>query len=263
MSVDFENNRKLFFAAVARCRRGKMNDVWKVKNAEEEVVEGKEAVLEQWRGYFEELLNEGGEDGLETESDREWRRKVGRRVKLFSGIVRRRRMGKRAGKVKGEEVKRALGRLKSGKAGGVCGLVNELLVFGGESMVESLRLLFSRCWKAGQVPREWREGMVVPIYKKGDPLECSNYRGITLLSVVGKVFASVLRERVTRIVGLQVEQAGFQEGRSCMEQVWVLQRVLEERARQGQKTFCHLLMYRKRMTESGGRGCGRGFGQLG
>ena len=39
-------------------------------------------------------------------------------------------------------------------------------------------------------------------------------------------------------MGLQVEQAGFQEGRSCMEQVWVLQRVLEERARQGQKTFC-------------------------
>ena len=57
-------------------------------------------------------------------------------------------------------------------------------------MVCLLEQLFSVIWREELVPRQWREGIIVNLFKKGGP---GNYRGITLLSVVGKVFCKILK----------------------------------------------------------------------
>ena len=54
-------------------------------------------------------------------------------------------------------------------------------------MVDLLEQLFSVIWQEEIVPRQWREGLIVNIFKKGDREDPANYRGITLLSVVGSV----------------------------------------------------------------------------
>ena len=55
-------------------------------------------------------------------------------------------------------------------------------------------------FKSGVVPEDWRSAVVVPLYKgKGERSECKNYRGISLLSVVGKIYARVLVDRVRRV----------------------------------------------------------------
>ncbi|KAI3360255.1 hypothetical protein L3Q82_014564, partial [Scortum barcoo] len=79
------------------------------------------------------------------------------------------------------------------------------------------------------VPLEWQTGVVVPLFKKGDRRVCSNYRGITLLSLPGKVYARVLERRIWPIVDPQIqeEQCGFRPGRGTLDQLYTLHRVLE------------------------------------
>ena len=70
--------------------------------------------------------------------------------------------------------------------------MGELLKYGGSGTVDLLEQLFSVIWQEEIVPRQWRDGLIVNIFKKGDRENPGNYRGITLLSVVGKVFVRFL-----------------------------------------------------------------------
>uniref|UniRef100_A0A7N8Y8H8 Reverse transcriptase domain-containing protein n=1 Tax=Mastacembelus armatus TaxID=205130 RepID=A0A7N8Y8H8_9TELE len=75
----------------------------------------------------------------------------------------------------------------------------------------------------------WQTRVVVPLFKKGDRRVCSNYRGITLLSFPGKVYARVLERRIRPVVEprIQEEQCGFCPGRGTLDQLYTLSRVLE------------------------------------
>ena len=68
--------------------------------------------------------------------------------------------------------------IKKRKTGGSDGLVGELLKYGGSGMVCLLEQLFSVVWHEQTVPRQWREGLIVNLFKKGDRKNPSNYRGI-------------------------------------------------------------------------------------
>ncbi|KAK0156417.1 Craniofacial development protein 2 [Merluccius polli] len=78
------------------------------------------------------------------------------------------------------------------------------------------------------VPLDWQTAVVVPLFKKGDR-RVSNYRGITLLSLPGKVYSGVLERRVRRIVEprIQEEQCGFHPGRGTVDQLYTFCRILE------------------------------------
>ena len=67
-------------------------------------------------------------------------------------------------------------------------IVGEYLKSGGESVIEWLLRICNGCFREGVVPKEWKSACIVPLFKgKGELLECANYGGINLLSVVGKV----------------------------------------------------------------------------
>ena len=75
----------------------------------------------------------------------------------------------------------------------------------------------------GYFPESWSEGHIVPIFKSGDQSEASNYRGITLLSTLGKLFTRILNNRLTiwaEEYNVYVEaQAGFRKGMSTVDNV--------------------------------------------
>ena len=76
--------------------------------------------------------------------------------------------------------------------------------------------------------------MIVPLYKgKGKMTECSNYRCITLLSVVGKIYAGILVERVCKVTEGLIEdkQGGFRTGKGCIDQIFT-QKQIDEKARE-------------------------------
>ena len=58
--------------------------------------------------------------------------------------------------------------------------------------------LYALIWKEECVPMKWREGLIVSLFKKGDKEDPGNYRGITLLSVVGKVFCKIVNDRLVQ-----------------------------------------------------------------
>merc|ERR1712035_290651 len=124
--------------------------------------------------------------------------------------------------IKREEVEKALKGMRMGKAPGLDGCHVECLSKGGGAMVDWLVRLLNVCFREGRVPSDWRSACVVPLYKgKGDKYECSSYRGISLLSIVGKVYERVLIERIRKgteeVIG--EEQCGFRRGRGCVDQV--------------------------------------------
>ena len=83
----------------------------------------------------------------------------------------------------------------------------------------------SRC--SGREPKDW---VIVPIHNKGDRSECTNYRGISLLSLPGKLYAKCLEERCREIIEPELDdtQCGFRPGGSTTEQIFTLQQIFEK-----------------------------------
>jgi len=75
----------------------------------------------------------------------------------------------------------------------------------------------------------WKKGLIVKIFKKGDLQDCNNWRGVTLLPVIRKIFCRMLLKRIKRGVDkkLRKEQAGFRSKRSTTEQIFILRNILE------------------------------------
>ncbi|KAK6032379.1 reverse transcriptase [Ostertagia ostertagi] len=113
-----------------------------------------------------------------------------------------------------EEVRAAVMSLKNRKAAGVDNVTAEAIKAGGEVLVQRLHRLMCRVWQTEVVPTTWKRSIIVPIHKKGDITECKNYRGISLLSVVGKVFTKIINARLQlhRRSLCRPEQAGFCPG---------------------------------------------------
>ena len=107
-------------------------------------------------------------------------------------------------------------------------------------MVDLLHQLFKVVWHEETVPKQWREGLIVNLFKKGDKEDPGNYRGITLLSVVGKVFCKVINNRLVQYLDcggkLHEGQTGFRVGRSCMDNAYVLNEVVQGRLKEGKVT---------------------------
>ena len=80
------------------------------------------------------------------------------------------------------------------------------------------------------VPADWRKAQNVPVDKKGSRTQCKNYQGIRLLSVLRKVYATVLDKRIRAITEEKVleEQGAFQRKRSCIDQIFTV-RQLEDK----------------------------------
>ena len=91
-----------------------------------------------------------------------------------------------------------------------------LLKYGGSGMVDLLQPVI---WREEIVPPQWREGLIVNLFKKGDKEDPGNYRGLTLLSVVGKVFCKILNDRLVQHLD---EGQHYMKGKLALERKGVV-----------------------------------------
>jgi hypothetical protein len=86
-------------------------------------------------------------------------------------------------------------------------------------------------WNKEELPHQWKEPTVVPIHKEGDKTDCSNYRGISLLSTSYKILSNILLTRLTpyadEIIG--DHHCGFQCNRSATDQIFYIQQILDNK----------------------------------
>jgi hypothetical protein len=149
-----------------------------------------------------------------------------------------------------EEVKDGIKRMQRNKACGVDDIPNEVFMEGGEEFVKLVHMVLSFIWVSEEVPSDWTKGLVTPLFKDGDRHDTDNYRGITLLCTMGKLFGSILNARLATFCErpnphapdagprLADEQGGFRATRGCPDQVFALTEVLRKRKAAGKATYC-------------------------
>ncbi|KAK3543841.1 hypothetical protein QTP70_030074, partial [Hemibagrus guttatus] len=211
-----EREKDLYRLARQRDRDGKdVQQVRVIKDRDGRVLTSEESVQRRWKEYFEELMNE--------ENERE------KRVEGVNSVEQK------VAKIRKDEVRKALKRMKSGKAVGPDDILVEVWKCLGEAAVEFLISLFNRVLESERMPEEWRRSVLVPIFKnKGDVQSCSNYRGIKLMSHTMKLWERVVEARLRKVVEICEQQYGFMPRKSTTDAIFAL-RILMEKYRDGQR----------------------------
>lgn len=146
-----------------------------------------------------------------------------------------------------EEMESILNSFHNNKTPGNDGLNMELFKYAPLEIKHRLLHIINLCWTTFQIPDEWKEAVVTPIFKKGDRWNCNNYRGISILNAAYKVYAKIICRRLNTIseYKLREEQCGFRKGRSCSDCVYVAQQIIQKRREFNLPTYMMFVDYEK------------------
>ena len=137
------------------------------------------------------------------------------------------------------QVKWALGSITENKASGGDGIPVQLFQILKDYAVKVLHSICQQIWKMQQWAQDWKRSVFIPISKKGNAKECSNYCTIALISHTSKVMFKILQARLQQYVNCELPdvQVGFRKGRGTRDQItnnhWII-----EKAREFQKNIC-------------------------
>ena len=182
------------------------------------LVSGKKEMQARWIEHFREVLNsEEPTDPITIEDESEF--ELGGLIEEI--VITEPTIG---------EIKAAIERLKNGKSPGVDSITAELLKAHKELSAAKVHQLLEKVWKHEKIPDKWKRGLIIKLPKKGNLKECKNWRGITLLSVVGKILGRIVIDRIRNGVDIRLrnEQAGYRKGRGTTEQIFILRNIVEQ-----------------------------------
>ena len=119
------------------------------------------------------------------------------------------------------EVKWGLESITTNKASGGDGIPVELFQILKDDAVKVLHSIWQQIWKTQQWPQDWKRSVLIPIPKKDNAKECSNYRTIALISRASKVMLKILQARLQQYVNHEFPdiQAGFRKGKGTRDQI--------------------------------------------
>ena len=185
--------------------------------------------MERWAEHFEELLNRPAPPNPPTVPE------ASQDLNIDCSVPTK------------EEIIRAIKKTKNGKAAGPDSIPPEALKADVETIAMILLPLFEKIWREEQIPTDWKEGHIIKLPKKGDLTNCDNYRGITLLSIPGKIFNRILLERMRDAVDAELRdnQAGFRSNRSCTDQITTLRIIMEQSLEWNSPLYINFVDFRK------------------
>ena len=222
-----------------------------VTNAEGKCVSEPAAVKEEWRGYFQNLLNpklvptvvptNGVSDPLEGCGH-------SHAQDLDSEHAQDLDPEELNGDISIEEVRAAIFANSDNKSPGIDGIKPAFIK--NEACVRFIHSLCNHCFKTGTVPKAWLKAVIKPIPKKdkGSTLP-SEYRGISLQSFVAKTYCRILNTRLREYLeindALNDEQNGFRTNRCCQDHILTLTSIIENRMLGKQDTFACFIDFKK------------------
>ena len=131
-----------------------------------------------------------------------------------------------------EEILNSIKKLKESKSAGPDDIPPGIFIHSQSIILPLLTKLFNRLFDRGEFPDSWSRAKIVPLHKKGDKNLASNYRGISLLNIFGKLYTSVLNRRLTFFLNVFDKitecQAGFRHGYSTIDNAFILQAVIDK-----------------------------------
>ena len=217
--LDTEEGKKNVFR-IAKQMANERQDVVGVnclKDSAGKVVIDSKGIKKTWKDYMEKLMNE----------ENDWDKDV--------------LCDKTEGpccKISSEEVEKAIKKMKIGKAAGPSGVVSEMIKAADGIGVAWLTDLCNSIVKEGRIPEDWKNSLLVPVYKgKGDPLECGSYRGIKLLEQAMKVIERVFETRIRKQVKVNDMQFGFMPGKGTTDAIFVVRQMQERHYEKRKKLY--------------------------
>ena len=131
------------------------------------------------------------------------------------------------------EVKWALGSITKTKASGGDGIAVELFQILKADAMKVLHSICQQIWKTQQWPQDWKRSVFIPIPKKGNARECSNYHTVALISQASKVMLKILQARLQQYMNCELPdvQSGLRKGRGTRDQIanihWIIEKARE------------------------------------
>ena len=172
------------------------------------LITDKDKILERWAEHFDNVLNRPSNINDEA-------------IERLPQIPINETLGALPTQ---EEIQKATHQLSNGKAPGQDSIPAEIYQAGGIALTDKLLQLFQLIWQSETVPQDLKDALIIHLYKgKGDRQVCDNHRGITLLSIAGKILARVLLNRLTAHLeqGLLPEShCGFRKERGTIDMVF-------------------------------------------
>jgi hypothetical protein len=185
--------------------------------------------LEHWTEHFIEVLNSEGSEADHTPLHSSPELQISTRPPSKKVILQ------------------AINKMKNGKAAGADIIPAEVLKVEPIVSADTLYTLFLNMWNEGSLSSDWKEGIIVKIPNKGDLSNCSNWRGITLLATLSKIFNRIMELLEKKI---RMKQAGFRPNWSC-----VTLRVITEQSLEFQSPLFLLFVEYSRAFDSVQRRC--------
>ena len=238
--LDSENPKKFWEQIKKLGPKKSKNLPMQVYDPNGALISDTETVLHVWKQEFSNLYNVPDDSGSDFDND------------FYERIKHEKRNMERHydqypehsdlnNDVSIQEVNNATRRLKDDKATGCDEIPNEILK--RENLSPILRKFMNVCFVHGVTPTVWQQAIISPIPKSSskDPYVPLNYRGISLLSCVYKLYSSIINKRLVKHLEsndlIVDEQNGFRAGRSCLDHVYVLSSIIRNRQSQGLPTF--------------------------
>jgi hypothetical protein len=201
-----------------------------IKKKNGDVCMGPEETLFRWREHFEGVLNVESVFNAEKTIDQLPQREVMHELDEPPSF---------------EEIQKAVMSLGYNRTSGDNGILAELLKFScprtshpqelddgmtEEGFLKWLAPFFAKVWECGHTPQAWRDAVIVALPKKGDLSSCDNWRGISLLDVIGKMFARVMQNRLQKLASIVLpdSQCGFRNGRGCLDMIFSIRQLFEK-----------------------------------
>jgi len=182
----------------------------KFRTSEKESVHLQMIPIDRWVQYYEDVLTEnqpeyeGTKNISPTQTDKD--------------IV----------EVSEERVRKAVRELKNGKSCGPEGVYAEILKHGTDKLIKMLTWVINRCLNGEEDLQQWKVAYISSIHKKGSKKDCANYSGISVTSVMSRLYGKILGD-LTEEENKYEEQSGFQTGRSCTDNIFCMKQVIEKR----------------------------------
>lgn len=146
-----------------------------------------------------------------------------------------------------DELVKALKNTSTTKSPGPDSILPEILVHSGSSLKDVLLTMFNRFWKTEELPPDMINANICILLKKGDRIQCGNYRVISLLSVVGKVFADIILQRLQQLADKidSESQSGYIITRSIIDGIFTLRQIMEKSREQQQNLHIAFIDFTK------------------
>ena len=216
-------------------------------------------VLKIWRRFSAEMASMTPEE--EGIYDEEHKSEVEQRLEKLRADNRDVFQPELDGLITADEVWWAIRKMKMGKAPGVDGVLSSIVRHaadavgkskmdqGGSSFVDAMVLMFNYVFDTEEWPERWGSGIIFPLYKQDSRLEPGNFRPITLLSIVGKLFGLIVEKRLSDWSEsngiISDEQGGFRRKRGTPDQIFIMRELISSRKERNLPTLVTYIDARK------------------